>query len=252
MRESIVVAEFNIADLFELVADAVPDRVAVVSGDDTRTYAELDERSTRLAHALDLPVGRARRPVPAQLDPARRTDAGLLQGARRAGEHQLALHRRRDRLRRRRRRPRTALARRRHASRFVRAARRGRCADARLRSAFGRRPLRALHRRHDRSAEGRGVASRGHLLRRARRRESGRTADHDARGHRPLGVGQPGATTARVPAARTSPDHPSSCRSHSVRWCTPAVSGRRSARSSAAGSSCSTRIRASRWIECSR
>ena len=57
MRESIVVAEFNIADLFELVADAVPHRVAVVSGDDTRTYAELDERSTRLAHALDLPVG---------------------------------------------------------------------------------------------------------------------------------------------------------------------------------------------------
>jgi fatty-acyl-CoA synthase len=43
---------FNIADLFELVADAVPERTAVVDGDRRLTYAELDERSTRLAHAL--------------------------------------------------------------------------------------------------------------------------------------------------------------------------------------------------------
>jgi acyl-CoA synthetase (AMP-forming)/AMP-acid ligase II len=44
--------EFNIADLLECVADAVPDREAAVCRDDRRTYAELDERATRLAHAL--------------------------------------------------------------------------------------------------------------------------------------------------------------------------------------------------------
>ena len=44
--------EFNLADLFELVADTVPDREAVVCGDVRRTYRELDERATRLAHAL--------------------------------------------------------------------------------------------------------------------------------------------------------------------------------------------------------
>lgn len=43
---------FNIADLFELVADAVPDRVAVVDGARRLTYRQLDERATRLAHAL--------------------------------------------------------------------------------------------------------------------------------------------------------------------------------------------------------
>jgi acyl-CoA synthetase (AMP-forming)/AMP-acid ligase II len=44
--------EFNIADLFESVADAVPGRVAVVSGDRRLTFAELDERATRVANAL--------------------------------------------------------------------------------------------------------------------------------------------------------------------------------------------------------
>jgi 3-oxocholest-4-en-26-oate---CoA ligase len=44
--------EFNIADLMECVADAVPEREAVVCRDDRRTYAELDDRATRLAHAL--------------------------------------------------------------------------------------------------------------------------------------------------------------------------------------------------------
>jgi 3-oxocholest-4-en-26-oate---CoA ligase len=43
---------FNIADLFEIVADTVPDREAVVCGDRRLTYAELDGRATRLAHAL--------------------------------------------------------------------------------------------------------------------------------------------------------------------------------------------------------
>ncbi len=43
---------FNLADIFELVAGAVPDREAVVSGPTRRTYADLDERTTRLADAL--------------------------------------------------------------------------------------------------------------------------------------------------------------------------------------------------------
>ena len=44
--------EFNLADLFETAADAVPEREAVVDGDRRFTYAQLDERATRLAHAL--------------------------------------------------------------------------------------------------------------------------------------------------------------------------------------------------------
>ncbi len=44
--------QYNIADLIESVCDAVPDRIAVVCGDRRLTYAELDERATRLAHAL--------------------------------------------------------------------------------------------------------------------------------------------------------------------------------------------------------
>jgi acyl-CoA synthetase (AMP-forming)/AMP-acid ligase II len=44
--------EFNIADLFECVADAVPAREAVVCNDERCTYSQLDERSTRIAHAL--------------------------------------------------------------------------------------------------------------------------------------------------------------------------------------------------------
>src|SRR5438477_12177677 len=48
---------FNIADLFECVADTVPDREAVVCGDRRLTYADLDERATRLAHALPRAFG---------------------------------------------------------------------------------------------------------------------------------------------------------------------------------------------------
>jgi acyl-CoA synthetase (AMP-forming)/AMP-acid ligase II len=44
--------------LFEYVADTVPDREAVVCGARRATYRQLDDRSTRLAHALgDLGVG---------------------------------------------------------------------------------------------------------------------------------------------------------------------------------------------------
>ncbi|TMK16738.1 MAG: acyl-CoA synthetase, partial [Actinobacteria bacterium] len=43
---------FNLADLFESVADAVGEREAVVCGDQRRTYAQLDDRANRLAHHL--------------------------------------------------------------------------------------------------------------------------------------------------------------------------------------------------------
>jgi acyl-CoA synthetase (AMP-forming)/AMP-acid ligase II len=41
---------FNLADLWEAVADRVPDRVALRCGEQCRTYAQLEERSNRLAH----------------------------------------------------------------------------------------------------------------------------------------------------------------------------------------------------------
>ncbi len=43
---------FNLADLFEAVADRVPDREALIVGDRRVTYSQLDERANRLAHAL--------------------------------------------------------------------------------------------------------------------------------------------------------------------------------------------------------
>jgi acyl-CoA synthetase (AMP-forming)/AMP-acid ligase II len=43
---------FNLADCFEQVADAVPDREALVCGDRRLTFRELDDRATRLAHVL--------------------------------------------------------------------------------------------------------------------------------------------------------------------------------------------------------
>lgn len=44
--------QFNLADLFELVADTVPDHEAVVSGARRLTYRQLDERANRVAHHL--------------------------------------------------------------------------------------------------------------------------------------------------------------------------------------------------------
>ncbi|MCD0449575.1 acyl-CoA synthetase [Actinocorallia sp. API 0066] len=43
---------FNLADLFEIVADAAPDRLALVAGDARRTYADLEARANRAAAAL--------------------------------------------------------------------------------------------------------------------------------------------------------------------------------------------------------
>jgi acyl-CoA synthetase (AMP-forming)/AMP-acid ligase II len=44
--------EFNHADLFEGLADAIGERMAVVCGTERRTYAELDAEANRLAHYL--------------------------------------------------------------------------------------------------------------------------------------------------------------------------------------------------------
>jgi acyl-CoA synthetase (AMP-forming)/AMP-acid ligase II len=44
--------EFNLADLFESVVDAVSGRTALVCGEQRLTYAELDARSNRIAHHL--------------------------------------------------------------------------------------------------------------------------------------------------------------------------------------------------------
>jgi acyl-CoA synthetase (AMP-forming)/AMP-acid ligase II len=45
-------ASFNFADVWEMAADALGDRLALVVGDQRRTYAELEERANRLAHHL--------------------------------------------------------------------------------------------------------------------------------------------------------------------------------------------------------
>jgi 3-oxocholest-4-en-26-oate---CoA ligase len=44
--------QFNLADLFESIADAVPEREALVCGHRRLTYRELDDRANRLAHYL--------------------------------------------------------------------------------------------------------------------------------------------------------------------------------------------------------
>lgn len=44
--------EYNLADLYEAIADVVPDNEALASGDVHLTYAELDKRANRLAHFL--------------------------------------------------------------------------------------------------------------------------------------------------------------------------------------------------------
>ena len=43
---------FNMADVWEMAADAVPEREALVVGDQRRSYAQLEERANRLAHHL--------------------------------------------------------------------------------------------------------------------------------------------------------------------------------------------------------
>ena len=42
----------HLADMIEVVADAIPDRPAVITSDAEYTYAQVDERATRLANHL--------------------------------------------------------------------------------------------------------------------------------------------------------------------------------------------------------
>ena len=42
----------NIADLAEHTIDVVPDRVALICGDEHLTYGQLEEKANRLAHYL--------------------------------------------------------------------------------------------------------------------------------------------------------------------------------------------------------
>ncbi len=44
--------EFNLADLFEIVTDTVPDRLALIAGDQRLTYRQLDHRASAFAHHL--------------------------------------------------------------------------------------------------------------------------------------------------------------------------------------------------------
>jgi acyl-CoA synthetase (AMP-forming)/AMP-acid ligase II len=44
--------DYNLADLFEAIADRVPERTALVCGAQRRRYDELEERANRLAHGL--------------------------------------------------------------------------------------------------------------------------------------------------------------------------------------------------------
>src|SRR5271155_5031961 len=51
-RSSLVAVALNIADLAEHAIDAVPDRVALICGEEQLTYAQLEEKANRLAHYL--------------------------------------------------------------------------------------------------------------------------------------------------------------------------------------------------------
>jgi acyl-CoA synthetase (AMP-forming)/AMP-acid ligase II len=48
----VAAVEFNLAEVFEAVAAAVPDRDCIVFGDRRLTFAEIDDRTARLARVL--------------------------------------------------------------------------------------------------------------------------------------------------------------------------------------------------------
>ncbi|MCZ7628678.1 MAG: AMP-binding protein [Microthrixaceae bacterium] len=50
--ETTVPSSYNIADVWEAVADRIPEREAVVCGQQRRTYGELGQRANRLANHL--------------------------------------------------------------------------------------------------------------------------------------------------------------------------------------------------------
>ena len=91
-------ASFNMADVWEMAADAVPEREALVVGDQRRSYAELEDRANRLAHHLAGPGRRPRRPrgaLPRELHRVPRGDARGLEAAGRPDQRQPPLRGRR-------------------------------------------------------------------------------------------------------------------------------------------------------------
>ena len=211
---------FTFADTFEVVADTVPDQTAIVTEDRRLTYAEVDERATRLAHVLaergvgagdhvGLYLYNGTEYIEAMLAAWKIRAVPINVNYRYVEEELVYLFDDAD------------LAAVIHHQEFAptlaavvdqvpgvhtfldvadgsgvemaglptedyeTAARRG-LHRAGLRRAFGRRPLHPLHRRHHGHAQGRDVAAGGHLLRR----------------HGPLGHG-PGRTTE--PRPRTWP-----------------------------------------------
>ena len=224
--------DFNLADLWERVADTVPDHEALVCGDRRLTYAEADERadparatSRRARHRRRATTSRSTSTTASSTSKAMLAAFKLARGP---DQRELPLRRGRAALPPRRRRrdarrvpPRVRAEARRdprrrcpRCSTFVavddgtdadRTAQLGAVeyeaalAGARPARDFGprsrRRPLHPLHRRHHRHAEGRHVAPRGHLLRRARRRGRRRRR----RSRRPRR--SPSAASSRAPGA---------------------------------------------------
>ena len=217
--------EFNLADLFEAAVDAYPEREYLVADGKRRTYAEMEARANQLAHHLAAQgigpgdhvgiyaynsvewvetawaVFKLRaiwininyRYVKDELRYLL-TNANLQAlvyqrefspaGGGAAPRAPAVAARDRDRGRQRRG---TGTGCRRLRGRARRPIDR-----AGLRPALGGRPLHPLHRRHDRHAQGRGVAARGRLLR-AGWRDRPR---HERPGHRPRRQWSPRAPTA--------------------------------------------------------
>ena len=197
--------EFNLADLWERVADAVPDQEAMVCGDRRLTYAAADERATRLAHHLaGLGIGVGDHVALYLYNGTEYLEAMLAAFKLRAvpinvnyryGQEELryllddadvkaiVFHREFAPTLEAVRAELPALtgfvmvddesgaAPADPAPPSTRPRSTAASSRARLRATLRRRPLHPLHRRHHRHAEGCDVASRGHLLRRVRRRE---------------------------------------------------------------------------------
>ena len=99
--------EYNLADLWERVADTVPDHEALVCADRRLTFAEEDDArdpARQRARRAGRRPRRPRRVLPLQLDRVPRSDARRVQAARGADQRQLPLRRGRAALPLRRRR----------------------------------------------------------------------------------------------------------------------------------------------------